>query len=52
MPLSRERLSLLITNPWNYTDSGRIKPPGATFGNDFGQKIELKGAFFYKIGEL
>lgn len=42
MPLSRERLSLLITSPWNYTDSGRIKPSGSTFGNYFGQKIEIK----------
>lgn len=42
MPLSRERLSLPITSPRNYTDSGRVKPSGSTFINDFGQKTEIK----------
>lgn len=42
MPLSRERLSLPITSPWNYTDSGTVKPSGSTFVNNFGQKTEIK----------
>lgn len=35
------RGSLLITSPSNYTDSGRIKPSGSTFVNDFVQKIDF-----------
>ena len=55
MPLGRERFSLLITSPWNYTDSGRIKPSGSTFVSDFGQKIGInfrKESFYPDIFKL